>query len=553
MTAPGTRIDVSVVIAAYNAMPYFTRCAESVLAQSIGPGRMEMIVVDDGSTDGTGPEADRLAAARPELVRVFHQANSGGPASPRNAGIGHARGRYLYFLDADDRLGPQALERLVALADEQRSDVVLGKIVGENGRGAPSSMFTGDQPVADLYTSRVYWTLAAAKLYRRELVQRHGLRFDETMATGEDQPFTAMAYLRARRISVLASYDCLYVLRRDDGGNTTNLVKAAAPRVRILTRMMPLVGRHTTPGPGRDHLMHRHVSVELPRALMLIERERDREAQLKMLSELTDLVRDWHTEALAGKLRAIVRLQYELLRAGDGERLLTVLEYAAAQRRRTPKPPGLASPLMPSEATVERGRVHAGYPFFRDTEADVPDSVFDITGEIPRGATITEVRLNGVATRLKGPAEELRWRGGPTAPGRAGAPEITGTTWAPGRGLALRITGRAPDAPDGAMILVQATDRSGDRRAVRARPEGADRAFSVTLPLDGGDWTLHTRREDAGRISEAPVPGRPGLGPVRRLRGFRPWYGRVLADGGGLRVRVGPVRLRHGVRRRVPW
>ncbi|MGW3630614.1 glycosyltransferase family 2 protein, partial [Streptomyces sp. NPDC005122] len=99
-------------------MPYVTRTISSVAEQTIGTERLEVIVVDDGSTDGTAAELDRLAGVHPGLLRVVRQENSGGPAAPRNAGLDLARGEFVFFLDADDHLGPEALERMVAMAEE---------------------------------------------------------------------------------------------------------------------------------------------------------------------------------------------------------------------------------------------------------------------------------------------------------------------------------------------------------------------------------------------------------------------------------------------------
>lgn len=145
---------VSVVIAAYNAMPYLTQCITSVAEQSIGRERLEVIVVDDGSTDGTPEELERLEGVYPDLLRVFRQENSGGPSAPRNLGLDHATGTFVFFLDADDRLGPEALERMVRMAEENGTDVVLGKMVGVGGRGAPTSMFRRNQPRTDVFDSR---------------------------------------------------------------------------------------------------------------------------------------------------------------------------------------------------------------------------------------------------------------------------------------------------------------------------------------------------------------------------------------------------------------
>ena len=154
-------------------------------------------------------------------MRVFHQENSGGPSAPRNVGLDHATGRYIFFFDADDRMAPEAMERMLGLADEQGSDIVIGKPEGTGGRHSPQTMFTHNQPRADLFDSHIYRVLNVIKLFRREFLEQNGLRFREDLLTGEDQPFTAIAYFNAEVISVLADYTCFYWHFREDGGNST--------------------------------------------------------------------------------------------------------------------------------------------------------------------------------------------------------------------------------------------------------------------------------------------------------------------------------------------
>ena len=110
--------DVSVIVAVYNTMPYLTECLRSLVTQSIGLDRMEIIAVNDGSTDDSPRELERFAKRYPSVMKVLHQANSGGPATPSNRGLEVARGRYVFFIGSDDYLGHEALERLVAGADE---------------------------------------------------------------------------------------------------------------------------------------------------------------------------------------------------------------------------------------------------------------------------------------------------------------------------------------------------------------------------------------------------------------------------------------------------
>lgn len=109
--------DVTVSLAVYNTMPYLQETLDSLVGQSIGHDRLEVVAVDDGSTDGSGALLDDYASRYPDVFRVIHQDNSGGPAGPCNRALEVAQGRFVYFLGADDYLAPEALERMVGYAD----------------------------------------------------------------------------------------------------------------------------------------------------------------------------------------------------------------------------------------------------------------------------------------------------------------------------------------------------------------------------------------------------------------------------------------------------
>lgn len=281
--------DVSVVIPAYNAMPYLLACLESLVEQTIGHDRMEIIVVNDGSRDGTGEELDRWAAAHPDLFRVVHHTGSGGPATPRNTGLDLARGRYVYFVDADDYLGVEALDRLVRTADEHSSDIVLGRMRGVGGRGVPKPMFEETDPDVDLYRSSVYWTLAPLKLFRRDFIEAHSLRFPTQFPNASDQPFTAQAYLRASKISVNGDYDYYYAVRRDDGQHVTSS-GSFGNRMDVVEWMCDLLAREVPDLARREHLLRRHFSIELRRAVSHIARSSDANEQDVLLERLRSLV-----------------------------------------------------------------------------------------------------------------------------------------------------------------------------------------------------------------------------------------------------------------------
>lgn len=379
--------DVSVVIGAYNAMPYVVKCVESVLEQSIGVDRLEVIAVDDGSTDGTGEELDRFAARCPSM-RVVHQENSGGPAKPRNVGLDLATGRYVFFLDADDWLGAEALERMVAMADANGSDVVLGKMVGVGGRTVPVSMFRHNQPKTTVFDSNVYWALGPTKLFRRAFLEDLGLRFDPRLTVGQDQPFTATAYLNASVISVVADYDCYYAVLRDDGGNNTSRPDGALRRLPFLRAVFDLLTREVEEGPKRDRLLRRHFQSDQREFLTHLLAEADPEQRAAVFEEFRGFVRAWCSEGVQQGMPAADRLRLWLIRVGRLEETLEVMRHTLE---------GRTTPLV-----VEKGRVYGAYPFFRDPELSVPDEVFDVTGELPVHHHVHEVSWNG--PRLRGRA-----------------------------------------------------------------------------------------------------------------------------------------------------
>lgn len=99
---------ISVVVPVYNTKEYLERCVKSLLAQTYTD--MEIILVDDGSTDGSGEICDRFAAGE-QRIRVFHKEN-GGSSSARNLGIDNAKGDYIGFVDSDDYVDADMYERL---------------------------------------------------------------------------------------------------------------------------------------------------------------------------------------------------------------------------------------------------------------------------------------------------------------------------------------------------------------------------------------------------------------------------------------------------------
>lgn len=199
---------VSVVMPCFNAAPYVAQAVGSVLGQS--HGNVELIVIDDGSTDASPAVLSGLAAAHPDRVRLLHT-DRVGPYPARNIGLGQVRGEFVAFLDADDWWLPATLEKLhTALAIHTADLSYCGwQNVGEGIESAPHvpPAYEADDPVAH-FVRTCPWPIHAA-LVRRSVVDR--LRgFSERRFASMDYDFWLRALALTRRIvrvpEVLAFY-----------------------------------------------------------------------------------------------------------------------------------------------------------------------------------------------------------------------------------------------------------------------------------------------------------------------------------------------------------
>ncbi|WP_414168922.1 CDP-glycerol glycerophosphotransferase family protein [Streptoverticillium reticulum] len=199
--------DVSVVVIVHNDAGRLPRAVRSVLGQSLR--NLEVIVVDDCSTDGTPAAARALAQADPRVRLLRLPVNSGGCGTPRNAGIDAARAGYLMFLDSDDELPYHACKSLLLTAEETGADFVTGEVTryaeetGTEGLWYPE-LFADVRLVEGIRAAPEYFldTLSTNKLYRADFLVRHGLRFPEGLHY-EDGLFTAQAFTLARTFAVV--------------------------------------------------------------------------------------------------------------------------------------------------------------------------------------------------------------------------------------------------------------------------------------------------------------------------------------------------------------
>lgn len=207
----GADPDISVVVIVYNDAARLTTAVRSVLGQTLR--QVDVVIVDDCSTDESYEVARSLAAAYPGRVRAVRlPENSGGCGEPRNQGLAVARGRYVMFLDSDDTLDRNACRNLLEAAERTGADVVSGLCVrvytdSRHGKRVPwypwlyRSTRTVES-IVELPDLFVFDTLATNKCYRRDFLVENGLAFPHGIHY-EDLLFTAQAYLAAGRITLI--------------------------------------------------------------------------------------------------------------------------------------------------------------------------------------------------------------------------------------------------------------------------------------------------------------------------------------------------------------
>ena len=225
------RIWISIIIPVCNVKAYLRKCIQSITSQGDFGGRYEIILVDDGSSDGSGQICDAFGQ-RYSFIRVLHQENAGLGAA-RNAGIRAAAGAYLLFVDADDFIGRGSLARIFRELARGTADLYFLDSYKYFGKGRLQAMIDARlQRVNALGKSgcmKLFGALskypgsACDKLVRRSLVMRHGIWFEEGVL-GEDLVWVlkCLVYAGSYRY-IRADY---YYYRQNRSGSITSRLDA---------------------------------------------------------------------------------------------------------------------------------------------------------------------------------------------------------------------------------------------------------------------------------------------------------------------------------------
>ncbi len=492
--AAGSIPDVSVIVPVHNAMPHLARSVRRLLDQTLGLDRFEVIAVDDGSTDESGTRLDTYARRHPEMFRVVHRAaSSAGPAAAYNIALDMARGRYVTFVGAGDLLGPEALERMVSAADEYHSDVLAMRMVGLNGRVVPTERFADNRPEVAPFATELAASLSNTKLFRRRLIEEHGLRYSEELNVGSDQPFTLAALQHAERVSVLADYDYYFAVARRGMGAASRTTPDE--RLGAAEQVMRIVASQLPAGPDRDAVLRRPFTVELAQLMGDELLALPREAQKTLCAGIGRLADLYLTDALASRLPARDRVRTRLAERGRLDDLLAVINQDSG--------------YPPAPIVAVGSDFYLGYGCFGSRATGLADDTFLVTHDL---AELVAARIEVTA---------LRWERDET-----GQPVLVALADSP---VDLSDLGPAP-------IEVTIGDEPMDARMQPPTPGRAGTRLRITMPLDRllrGTTHRGEHRNAMIRLSLADSSGQASVHVAQEVSVVRRF---VRSDNGPLRL-----------------
>ncbi len=217
--------EISIIMPVFNSAEFVRTTLASALAQSFG--NLEVVCVDDGSTDDSRAILAQVAA-EDARVRIAGFESNRGASSARNEGIEQARGDYVFFLDSDDFLPTMALEHLLAATKATGCEIAIGKLHWtknpEVAARFESPIAPGPVMVTSLQESTYLQYVSGShccNLYRKDLLDRHRIRYDTDLTYGEDQLFQASAIAAAGRVAMLD--EVVYVYHHYRGQSITRM------------------------------------------------------------------------------------------------------------------------------------------------------------------------------------------------------------------------------------------------------------------------------------------------------------------------------------------
>lgn len=227
-------INLSIILPIYNVEQYLSDCIDSII-NAVGSEQLEILLINDGSTDKSGRIADYYSN-KFDNIRVYHKEN-GGLSDARNYGLSKAIGKYVFFLDSDDFLKPQAINRIIEVATNYNEDVIVwdASVVNETGKKNKEIDYEFSHPgiesikpyppneflLNQLVCRNDYVTTVWLGMYKREFLIDNSLWFKKGILH-EDELWTPITFLKAQNIIYLDESLYCYRIRNDSIMNQKN-------------------------------------------------------------------------------------------------------------------------------------------------------------------------------------------------------------------------------------------------------------------------------------------------------------------------------------------
>lgn len=203
--------EVSIIIPVYNNEKYVEKCVRSVMNQTYSD--LEILVINDGSTDGSGEILERLAM-EDRRIRLFSQKN-GGVASARNCGLDHAEGKYLTFVDGDDYISATYIEALYQKAQRESLQMVVCGLTMVDEEGGEIKKIVPAEYIPFVHEEWLFRISAVCShFYHRSIWERYNIRF-QPGERGEDMPISLFFSAVCDKIATISDTGYFYVQHQE--------------------------------------------------------------------------------------------------------------------------------------------------------------------------------------------------------------------------------------------------------------------------------------------------------------------------------------------------
>lgn len=233
---------LSIIVPVYNVEKYLERCINSLLNQSYKD--IEVVIINDGSTDTSGIICDRLAQLDPR-VKIFHKKN-GGLSDARNYGILKSKGDFISFLDGDDFVTEKGYSELMKEADDQ-VEVILGRLMNyfsnvkiepkiKNKSKLIGKTLSGEDYLYRSIIEKTYIVPAPQSIYKRKFIIDNDLFFQKDLLH-EDELWTPQVFLKAKYVKVTNAHFYMHVYREGSITHSKDMSKNAEALIYICYKL----------------------------------------------------------------------------------------------------------------------------------------------------------------------------------------------------------------------------------------------------------------------------------------------------------------------------